>query len=164
MKLPATLPPSAVTALIDTREQMPLDLSPLRTAPAALATGDYTVAGLEHVVVIERKSLPDLIGVVGRERERFDREVQRMLAFPVRILLIESTWPEIEAGGWRGNVTTEAVVGSLLGWIASGIQVELVGDHDRAGRFAARILYTVARRRWRELRALAAHMITPGAP
>jgi hypothetical protein len=35
---------------------------------------------LEHVVAIERKSLGDLIGCIGVERERFDRVVQRLLA------------------------------------------------------------------------------------
>jgi len=155
LKLPSKLAPESVTALIDSREQTPLSLSPLRTEAATLRTGDYTAKGLEHVVVIERKSLSDLIGCVGRDRPRFDREIQRMLAYPVRVLLVESSWQEIEAGGWRGNVKPEAVIGSLLGWIAAGVQVELVGDHDRAGRFAARILYTVARRRWRELRFMA---------
>ncbi len=82
MKLPATLKPENVTALIDTREQQLLDLSPLRTEQATLPTGDYSLKGLEHVVAIERKSLDDLLGVVGRDRPRFDREVQRLLAYP----------------------------------------------------------------------------------
>lgn len=155
MNIPATLAPESVTAMIDTREQTPLDLSPLRTEPATLDTGDYSARGLEQVIRVERKSLGDLVACVGRERERFDREVQRLLAYPVRILLVESTWTDIEAGNWRGKVTPAAVEGSLLGWMAAGLQVELVGDHVRAGRFASRILYITARRRWRELRALA---------
>ncbi len=146
----ASLKPADVTAIVDTREQTPLDLAPLRTTPGTLDTGDYSLVGLEHVVRIERKSLGDLVACVGRERERFDREVQRLLAYPVRVLLVESTWAEIELGGWRGNVTPNAVIGSLLGWIASGLQVDLCGDHRRAGQHAARILFTVARRRHRE--------------
>lgn len=154
MKLPAKLPPESVIAVVDTREQQPLDLAPLRVESGTLASGDYSLRGLEHVIRIERKSLPDLIACCGVERERFDREVQRLLAFPVRILLVEATWADIEAGNWRSKVTPEAAIGSLLGWIASGLQVELVGDHARAGRFASRVLYTVARRRYRELRTL----------
>lgn len=152
MKIPAKLDPSQVTVLIDTREQNPLDLSPLRTSVVTLRTGDYSIQGLEHVVVIERKSLSDLLGCVGRDRERFDREVQRLLAYPVRVLLIESTWGEIELGGWRSSLTSEQVMAALLGWCASGLQVELIGSHERAGRFASRLLYTIARRRYRELR------------
>ena len=150
MKLPAELKPETITAIVDTREQCPLNLTPLQTIRGSLTTGDYSVAGLEHVVAVERKSLPDLIACVGVERQRFDREVQRLLAYSVRCLVVESTWQEIEQGGWRSNVTANAAVGSLLGWIASGLPIVMAGDHARAGRFVSRILFTAARRRWRE--------------
>ena len=153
MKLPAKLEPSQVTAICDTREQLPLDLAPLRVQVGTLDTGDYSLLGSDHIR-IERKSRDDLLGCVGRDRERFDREVQRLLAFPVRILVIESTWAAIEMGGWRGKITPEQVIGSLLGWQAMGLSVHMVGDHERAGRHAARLLFTVAKRRYRELRAL----------
>ena len=153
MKLPAKLDPSQVTAIVDTREQLPLCLDPLRVQTETLDTGDYALLGCDHIR-IERKSLDDLLGCVGRDRERFNREVQRLLAYPVRVLLIESTWPAIELGQWRGKITPEQVMGSLLGWQASGLSVHMAGDHERAGRHAARLLYTVAKRRYRELRAL----------
>src|ERR1700676_181303 len=101
--IPAELSPEAVTAIIDTREQTPLDLAPLRVELGTLATGDYSVAGLETIVAIERKSLPDLLSCIGQERERFDREVVRLLAYPVRALVVESTWSELEAGDWRSK-------------------------------------------------------------
>jgi ERCC4-type nuclease len=154
MKLPAKLDPSAVTAIVDTREQTPLDLAPLRVQAGTLSTGDYALAGCDSVR-IERKSLEDLLACVGRERDRFDREIERLRAFEVAVLLVESTWGEIELGQWRGKITPAQVEGSLLGWAAKGIQVELVGTHERAGRFASRLLYTVARRRYRELRTFA---------
>jgi DNA excision repair protein ERCC-4 len=159
VKLPSRLDPSNVIAIIDSREQKPLDLEPLTTITSTLVTGDYSVRGLEHVVAIERKSLQDLVACVGSERERFDREVQRLLAYPVRILLVESSWEAIESHEpinpqWRGKVTREAVLGSLMGWQAAGLSVHMAGDHERAGRHVARMLYTVARRRYAELRAL----------
>ena len=150
----ATLTPEQVTAIIDTREQQPLDLSPLKCTTGTLTTGDYSVVGLEDVVAIERKSLPDLIACVGRERERFDREVQRLLAYPVRALVIESSWGELELGGWRGKVTPQAVIGSLLGWTALGLPIVLADDHRRAGLYVSRLLFIAARRRWKEARAL----------
>lgn len=91
MKLPAALKPENVVALIDTREQLPLDLSPLRVQVGTLDTGDYVLLGCDHIR-IERKSLDDLLGCIGRDRERFDREVIRLLAYPVRVLLVEATW------------------------------------------------------------------------
>ncbi|HEY1599245.1 MAG TPA: ERCC4 domain-containing protein [Pirellulales bacterium] len=153
-RLPAEIQPENITAVGDTREKNLLDLSPLKTVPGTLATGDYSVVGLEHIVAIERKSLSDLLGCIGTERERFDREVQRLLAYPVRALVVESTWAEINAGGWRGKVTPASVTGSVLGWVAAGLPVMLVGDHAEAGRAVARMLFIAARRRWREARAL----------
>jgi ERCC4-type nuclease len=159
VKLPADPPPEAIIAIQDSREQTPLDLSPLRTETGTLATGDYSVKGLEHVVAIERKSLADLIACVGTERERFDACVQRLLSYPTRCLVIEATWPDIEAGNWRSNVTPAAATGSLLGWIAAGLPVVMAGNHERAGRFVSRMLYIAARRRWREARALVAGVV-----
>jgi ERCC4-type nuclease len=152
--IPAELRPDQVTAVIDTREQCPLDLSPLQTVAGTLATGDYSVRGLESIVAVERKSLPDLLACVGTARERFDREIQRLLAYPCRAIVIEATWPDLEQGEWRSQVTPAAAVGSVLGWVASGVPVILAGDHARAGRYVGRLLYTAARRRWREARAL----------
>ena len=160
-KLPAKLAPSSVVCIIDTREQLPLCLDPLRTEPETLPTGDYSLKGLEHHVCIERKSLDDLLACVGRERQRFDRELHRMLAYPVRVLLVESTWQEIELGQWRSKVTSSQAMGSLIGWAAMGIQLALVGTHERAGKFASRLLYTVANRRYRELRNFTQAMEQP---
>jgi len=155
VKLPADLKPENVVAIVDTREQHPLDLAPLQTMTGGLTTGDYSLKGLEMEVAVERKSLSDLIGCVGVERARFDREVKRLLAYPVRALVVEATWQDVEVGGWRSKVTPAAALGSMLGWIAAGLPVVMAEDHQRAGRYVSRLLYISARRRWRELRALA---------
>jgi DNA excision repair protein ERCC-4 len=153
LRLPVELKAESVVAICDSREQLPLNLSPLQTEVGTLSTGDYSIKGLEHVVAIERKSLPDLLGCVGRDRERFDREVQRLLAYPVRCLVVESTWAAIEIGDWtRSRVTPRAATGSLLGWIAAGLPIIMAGDHERAGRYVSRLLFIAARRRWREMR------------
>ena len=160
-RLPAELRPDQVVAIIDTREQMPLDLTPLQSEAGTLTTGDYSVKGLEGVAAIERKGLGDLLACIGTERERFDREGFRLLAYPVRAIVVETTWPEIEAGQWRSKVTPAAAVGSLLGWIAQGVPIIMAGDHERAGRYVSRLLFTAARRRWREARELLATVQTP---
>lgn len=158
MKLPSDLKPESVTAIIDSREQKPLELSPLNVEVSGLSTGDYSVRGLENIIAIERKSLDDAISCVGTQRDRFEREMMRLLAYPVRALVIESTWEEIEAGGWRGKVTPSQALGSLLGWISSGIPVIMAGNHDRAGKYVSRLLFTAARRRYRECRELVVNL------
>ena len=152
--IPATLHPEAVTAIIDTREQLPLDLSPLRIVTGTLTTGDYSIRGLESIIAIERKSLPDLLGCIGQHRERFEREIQRLLAYPTRAIVVEAIWTDLEAGQWQSRITPAAAIGSLLGWIAAGVPIIMAGDHARAGRYVSRLLFTAARRRWREARAL----------
>jgi len=157
--IPATLHPEAVTAIIDTREQLPLDLSPLQSVTGTLTTGDYSVKGLEAVIAVERKSLSDLLGCIGQHRERFEREIQRLLAYPTRAIVVEATWANLERGEWQSRITPAAAIGSVLGWIAAGVPIIMCGDHARAGRYVGRLLFTAARRRWRECRALAGPII-----
>lgn len=152
------LRPEDIVVLRDTREQRPLDLKPLRTQRATLATGDYSVLGLQHCVAIERKSLSDLLGCIGNDRERFEREIQRLLGYETRALIVESTWTDIEAGWdrtmaspWRSKVTPQSAMGSLIGWLARGIPVVLAGDRAMAAQMVGRLCFTAARRRWREM-------------
>lgn len=71
--------------IIDSREQAPFTFQHEKYAgtvaePGTLDTGDYSLAGLTDRVAVERKSLPDLVACLGRERERFERELQRAAA------------------------------------------------------------------------------------
>src|SRR4051812_40640603 len=119
-RLVKQLRPEIVTALVDSREQLPLDLSPLLVEVGTLATGDYSIKGLEHVIAIERKSAEDMIACIGRERERFDREIQRLLAYPTRAIVVEAGWQFFERGEWRGDVSSAGAIGSLFGWGVGG--------------------------------------------
>ncbi len=157
--IPAELRPEDVVAIIDTREQMPLDLSPLQSEPGTLDTGDYSIKGLTDFVSVERKSLDDLLGVIGRDRERFEREIMRLLAFPQRLLVIESGWLAIDRGEWRSQVTPLQVRNSVLSWQARGLPVHFSYTHERAGRDVAAFLYMAARHRWREARGLVAGIL-----
>jgi DNA excision repair protein ERCC-4 len=145
------LKPEMVTALIDTREQRPFDLAPLQMERATLDTGDYTVKGLEKSVAIERKSLPDLVMCVGRERERFERECQRLMAYPVKAIVVEATWHDLELGNWRGRVSPLAVTGSVLGWMASGLPIIMGHNAQLAQRLVSRMLFIAARRHYRQV-------------
>lgn len=153
--LPADLPAEALTCIIDTREQHPADVSPLKSIRGTLPTGDYSLAGLESHVAIERKSLGDLLSCIGTSRERFEKELQRLLAYPCRAVVVETTWEFFQRGEWRSEVTAQAAVGSVLGWQIAGVPFLFVGDHQAAGRTIGRLLYIVGRRRWREARQFA---------
>ncbi len=145
---------SDIIAIQDSREQNPFVLPSLKTEIGTLTTGDYSIKGLENVIACERKSLEDLLMCVGTERERFDREMLRILAYPHKLLIIEATWLDIESGIWRPRVTAAAVRGSLLAWMAQGIPIFFGRDHKTAAGIAAHWLFLAARRRWRECVAL----------
>lgn len=152
-QIPADLQPSSVVAVIDSREQLPLDLSPLQVVPGTLATGDYSIRGLEQHIAIERKSLSDLLGCIGQDRERFDREIVRLLAYPTRAVVVESSWTALETGGWRSKITPQAATGSVLGWIAQGVPFLFCGDRAAAAKAVSRMLFIAARRHWRIARS-----------
>ena len=101
------------TITIDTREQTPWHFANLPSAPGTLASGDYSIAGLEHLVAVERKSLPHLLGCVGRERDRFKRELHRLQAYRFALVIVEASAAEIHAGDWRSSLTPAHVFVSL---------------------------------------------------
>jgi ERCC4-type nuclease len=137
---------SSFTALIDTREQTPLDLSPFKVKKETLDTGDYSIQGLTEYIRIERKSLQDLVMCVGRERKRFEKEISRLKAYETRAVVVEARWEDLVKGKWRGNVTSAQVIGSVLGWVASGIPI-LTPGKDIAP-VVKKIMHIAARRKY----------------
>jgi DNA excision repair protein ERCC-4 len=100
--------------IVDTREQDPLPIARLPVIRAGLYTGDYSVAGLETVFAVERKSIPDLVSCcAASNRERFENELHRLRGFHFRRLLVIGTREEIECGGYRSNIRPAAVLGTL---------------------------------------------------
>lgn len=154
VKLPSKFVSDFVTVVIDTREQKPVDVAPLKSVRGTLVTGDYSLKGLEDHIAIERKSLPDLVQCVGRERERFDRVVHRLQAYETKAIVVEATWEDLKAGLWRGTINSSQVCGSVLGWMAAGVPVLLAGNADRAGDAIARMLFITARRKYGIIRSM----------
>jgi ERCC4-type nuclease len=145
------LKPTDIFALVDSREQLPLDLYlPFKRAP--LATGDYSVEGLESLICVERKGPSDLIACVGRERERFEACIQRMKAYEVRALVIEMSWADVEAGDWRGKVTPGQVKAALYSW-SKHVSIFPAGNRATASSIVSGILFSSARERWHQLRS-----------
>ena len=108
------------TVIVDTREQCPLDFSPFSNWIAGerrgtLPAGDYTVEGMEQLLVIERKSLADLIGTLTQARARFFRECEKLTEYPYRAILIEASYEDVKspyASEWT-NAHPNGIAGSL---------------------------------------------------
>lgn len=89
-------------ALVDTRERYPFDFSRFPNWIAdekrqALKAGDYSVEGMEKLLVLERKTLTDLISTVIQHRTRFFKECEKMALYRWRALLIEASYEDIKS-------------------------------------------------------------------
>ena len=87
----------------DSREQAPFAFNSPRyegvtVEAGALQVGDYSLHGLTDKVAVERKELADLVQCLGRERERFERELQRGAALDAFAVVIEAGWTELSGG------------------------------------------------------------------
>ena len=110
--------------LIDTREQNPLDFSRFAGWFAgierkALKLGDYSIAGLEDLCVVERKDLSDLVHSCTTDRSVFINRLRQMVRYPHRLLLITSTLSQIKSpyshAGVNPNRITQSLIAMLLG-------------------------------------------------
>jgi DNA excision repair protein ERCC-4 len=74
----------------DSREQLGYaDLFEHPCITSALEYGDYSILGLEHLISIERKSLPDLLGSLTNGRSRFEAELKRARSLHKFYILVE---------------------------------------------------------------------------
>lgn len=109
--------------LIDTREQDPLPLYANHRnwiggeKRVALKTGDYTVEGMEGVLALERKSLPDVVACTVTYRRRFLAVCSRLARFRWKAILVEATFEDLKEGfdsyDIPSDVHPNAVCGTL---------------------------------------------------
>ena len=111
-----------MTILVDTREQRPFTFEHERYGvqiqPGTLTVGDYSLRGLEDKVAVERKSLPDLVQCLGRERERFERELLRGAALDAFAVVVEGSWSDLANGNFRSQINPHAACQSTLAFMA----------------------------------------------
>lgn len=141
-----------LTIVIDSREQNPWTFDEMKTELGTLSVGDYSVRGMEQTIAIERKSLPDFVSCCGGERDRFQRELDRLRGWPISAVIIEASWADLLLGSWRSRLTNKQVMASYCAWTAQGHSLVLGKSHAEAGKIAAGILYYAARYRLKEVK------------
>ena len=128
-----------LTVIVDTREQRPYSYP--GAIRGTLTTGDYSVAGFEDRVAVERKSFDDLFNTLGRGRDRFRRECERLSEFDYAAIVIESDVEAILAGHPISKMSPAAVLNTLFKWsIRFGIAVWFTGDRESGQAATYRIL------------------------
>jgi ERCC4-type nuclease len=102
------------------------------TERVTLQTGGYTIKDRAGDWIIERKALGDFVGCcVGESRERFFRELDRMLAIPFRRVAIEATIEDVGLGHYYATgVHPNSVMGTAWAIEAMGIGVIWGGDRE----------------------------------
>lgn len=121
------------TIVVDTREQLPYEFE--GAVMKTLASGDYSVLGLEDRVAIERKSKPDAYASLGRGRARFRREVERLAELDYAAIVVEDTVPGFLRRPPHTRMNPRAAVASLFAWsVRYRVPVIFAGDraHGRA--------------------------------
>jgi DNA excision repair protein ERCC-4 len=124
--------------VVDSREQRPLEFT-LPTERGTLQTGDYSIRGLEHFVAIERKSVNDLVNcLMGKQRERFERELSRGRGLDYFALVIEAESGRTGGGPVpQSKMNPKAVCQSLM---AFSVRYNLPVFFCPGREYAARVI------------------------
>jgi ERCC4-type nuclease len=127
----------ALTILIDTREQQPLDFcAPYikETLVEKLHYGDYSCRLKDEVcpVFFERKSLSDLFGTLGAGRERFKNECDRCIKNNHKlIIIVEKPLKAIHKGARFSCIAGLTIIRTLF-TLAIKYNIDFVCCNNRA--------------------------------
>lgn len=127
-----------------------------------LTTGDYTVRGLEDIVVLERKSLVcELAQNLGSDWRRFEAEFDRLIDFEHKYIICEFSLEDVNrfpvGSGipkklWKKlRINSKYIKNKLFEETANrDIQVIFAGNKDRAEETAIDIFKKVIRKYGKE--------------
>jgi ERCC4-type nuclease len=124
---------------VDTREQQPYRYDGAITM--TLATGDYSIVGLEDRVTIERKSKADAYGSLGQGRARFRREFERLARYDYAVVVIEDTVPGFLQRPAHSKMNPRSAIATLLAWsVRYRVPVFFAGDRDHGRALTRKLL------------------------
>ncbi len=147
------------TIIIDSREKRPFlidkegdpNFENMSVTWGYLPTGDYSIVGMHepecsHSITIERKSLADLFQSAGKNRDRFEREFERMSKFDHASLVIEQDYrafffdpPQLS------HMSPKSVFRTLLAW-GQRYNIHIFPSPNRS--FAEKYTYLALKRFW----------------
>jgi hypothetical protein len=129
----------AIEVLVDTNEQHAYDFRGLvriaGTVRRALPAGDYAIAEAPELFCVERKRVEEIYTMVSNPSDRlgFLRELEGLLAFPHRCLVVEGTIQQSIAGGRLGQYHKNGLIDFLDALKAKyGIQIIQANTREEA--------------------------------
>ena len=158
---PSKLPDHLMVIRTDTREQSPWEFNSCFGDYSIIVDtckhGDYVLDIDPTLASVERKSLPDFVACVGRDKERFHKQIAGMVgAVEYPLLIVEADYGMLEVGsGWRGKMTPEAVLAGLARVHQMGIPSLLCRSRGEAERACFRHLRLALKSRYEQARQFA---------
>jgi len=129
----------------DTREQEPFKFN--RAIVQGLPFGDYTIVhnGKNYIneIVCERKgSVSEIYALTGKERDRFERELQKMTVSRRRFVLCEFDYLELVQNPPPGILEPQSVYGTIISfWTRYNIPFFFMGNRANARNFLYKTFY-----------------------
>jgi ERCC4-type nuclease len=134
--------------VIDTREQHPYGFA-CSTERRKLEAGDYSVAGFETQIVVERKSLADFVHTVIHDADRFRSELERLRTYALACIVVEADLDAVLRGLRQSDlrmVTPSAVLGAAMHIaIRYRVPVQWCGSRQAACAFTEQFLRMAVR-------------------
>ena len=150
-------PDNRLPIVIDTREQLPFFLHPhwdekITKTVKGLTSGDYSLIGFENMVAIERKSLTDLYSSLTNDRERFEREFERLRSYEFSAVVVEASHYHILHPAeydryWRSKASPGSVWQSIVSW---SIRYPTKWYLTSGRQYAEAVCYDLLRHFWRQ--------------
>ena len=122
------------------------------TVRRRLAVGDYTLLEMEEEVIVERKTVPDLVKSIIQERKDFIKKCERLSTFKKSCLVVEGSLSNVKTPYEDSQAHPNAVLGSLLAaqerW---NIPLYFLDNFLLAEEFVASMLSKYHAYRWLEM-------------
>lgn len=88
--------------LVDSREKSPFDFTRFPKwitgeRRQKLNVGDYSIQGMEDLLILERKTLTDLITTLIQQRNRFFNLCEKLAQYRWRALFVEASYEDIKS-------------------------------------------------------------------
>lgn len=151
--------------LVDTREQNPFDFSRFTSwfsgiERRALKLGDYSIAGLEEVCVVERKDLTDLVRSFTAERHGFVQRLQQMSRYPNRLLVVTAALSQVKSPYGHCSANPNQITQALIALLA-GLKVPFLctETHELGEELIASYLYQVHLYSWLDANGFGSSLI-----
>ena len=138
--------------VIDSREKDEYTFGDIVPIKQKLDAGDYSVAGLENRIAIERKNIDDFVGTVIYHKDRFHEELVRLSLMEFAAIVVEASLKDILDHRYKSDVLPLSVIGATVAiMVEYRIPIVFCGSRQLACHMTKSILQRFASKHLRQL-------------